>query len=110
MLRSGHAGLRYQVCFGLAPGNAERCTSFFRFSAKQACVNAQTPVKICSSKVSSLPVDARAIFWDAFLMLSHFSGDPRFLLYQTNAYIFKQWMFPKLGFPMRCFPYATCRV
>ncbi len=29
MLRSGHPGLRYQDCFGLAPGNAERCKSFF---------------------------------------------------------------------------------
>ncbi len=29
MLRSGHPGLRYQGCFGLAPGNAERCKSFF---------------------------------------------------------------------------------
>ncbi len=29
MLRSGHPGLRYQGCFGLAPGNAERRKSFF---------------------------------------------------------------------------------
>ncbi len=28
MLRSGHPGLRYQGCFGLAPGNAERRKSF----------------------------------------------------------------------------------
>ena len=29
MLSSGHPGLRYQGCSGLAPGNAERHKSFF---------------------------------------------------------------------------------
>jgi hypothetical protein len=30
MLRSGHPGLRYQGCFGLAPGNAERRKSLIK--------------------------------------------------------------------------------